>query len=213
MKTNILYSAIFALIISSVFSSCAIVQKEEFAQRKYYNFPRTNHASNPEKTDFTVSGNTKSLIAEENITTPEPVITASAGEKSIVLSTHHTELVYRKNTAAKKQNTITENSPSTDSRVFSIKKSEVLKRAINKPRNPKSSDSGEKFLIMVIAAIFLPPLGIFIKENWRKTNKWFWITLALCALSMGIWLGYSPLGAGLWLVAAVIALLNVFDML
>src|ERR1035437_927146 len=196
MKTNILYSAIFALIISSILSSCAFMQKGEFAQRKYYNFPRTNHSINVEKTDYTATNHQKEnspvIIAEEKTKTSEPIITASAGEKSILISKHRAEPVSKKNTAEKNQSQTTSNSISNDNSVFTLKKSEIRKLARNKINNSKSSDAGTMLIVMIIAAIFFPPLACFIKDHWR-TSKWFWITLLLCVLSLGIYLGVSEI--------------------
>ena len=72
-------------------------------------------------------------------------------------------------------------------------------------------DPDVMFVILIILSFFIPPLAIYLHEN--GTNKWFWITLILCILSGGFlgW-GFTP-GAGLWFIAALIALLVVFDVL
>ena len=71
-------------------------------------------------------------------------------------------------------------------------------------------------IIAIIAAILIPPLGVYIKNNWR-VNSWFWITLVLCILAggfLGIGNAGFILGFGiLWLAAVIIALMNVFDVL
>src|ERR1035437_3492033 len=145
MKTNILYSAILALIISSILSSCAFMQKGEFTQRKYYNFPRANHSVNAEKTDFTVfnqqKGFSPTVVAEEKIKTPELIITASAGEKIILISKRRTELVSKKNNIEKNLNATTTNLLPPDNSVFSLKKSEIRKFARQKLNDSKSSDA------------------------------------------------------------------------
>src|SRR3974377_96663 len=43
MFTKISRLSISIFIISMMFASCSVIQQKEFAQRKYYNFPRTNH--------------------------------------------------------------------------------------------------------------------------------------------------------------------------
>ena len=85
MKTSALYSVIFALILTAFFSSCSFLQKQEFAQRKYYNFPRTNHSITGKSSDFASSKKEKTVTEkitanEEN--SPEPAITASADKKT-----------------------------------------------------------------------------------------------------------------------------------
>src|ERR1035437_7725581 len=160
MKTNILYSAIFALIISSILSSCAFMQKGEFAQRKYYNFPRTNHSVNAEKMDYTAYNhqkeNSQSIAAEEKAKTTEPIITASVGEKIILISKHHAEPDSKKITAEKNQSEITFNSISNDNSVFTLKKSEIRELVKQNNSNSKNTDAGTMLFIMIIAAIFFP---------------------------------------------------------
>ena len=216
MKTNILYSAVLALIISSILSSCAFMQKGEFAQRKYYNFPRTNHAINGEKTDFTALNEQKeyspTITAEKNTPTPEPIITASAGGKPILDSKHRAEILTRKKSAKNNPNTVTSTVLPSDNSNFTIKKSEIRKLARKNIANSNSPNSGGMLIIEIIAAIFFPPLSCFIKDN-SKTSKWFWVTLVLCILSLGIYLSGIFAGGLLYLVAIIIALMHALDAL
>ena len=86
-----------------------------------------------------------------------------------------------------------------------------MKLAKKKAMDPKSSSDG-MFLIMILAAIFVPFIGVYIKNSWR-TNNWFWITLVLCILSIFGFGFINPLFFGLWGIAVIIALLNVFDVI
>jgi len=212
MKTNILYSAAFALLVSSILSSCAFMQKGEFAQRKYYNFPRTNHSVNGENTDFTAANqhaNAPTVATEEKIKNPEPIVTASAGEKNIIVSKHRSAITGIEKKAENITNETT--SPPADSPVFSYKPSDIRKLAREKSNDSKLPDAGAMLLITILAAIILPPLGIFIKENWR-TNKWFWVTAILCLIT-AIGFNIASYFWGLWVVAIVIALLDIFNVI
>ena len=92
-----------------------------------------------------------------------------------------------------------------------VKKSDIRKQA-RKSMNPLlASDAGLTLFVEVIAAIFIPPLAIYIKDH--HTNKWFWITLLLCLLGGGFSFIYIGVFGLFWLAAIIIALMNVFDML
>jgi uncharacterized membrane protein YqaE (UPF0057 family) len=75
-----------------------------------------------------------------------------------------------------------------------------------------SADGAEDavmLLILILLAIFLPPLAVYLKQD--GIDKWFWVTLILCLLSI-IGIGFTYL-YGLWFIAFVIALLVVLDIL
>jgi uncharacterized membrane protein YqaE (UPF0057 family) len=72
-------------------------------------------------------------------------------------------------------------------------------------------DSDVMLVLLVILAIFLPPLAIYLKSK-DVRNKWFLITLILCLVSLIGWWFFFYSGL-LYLAAVVIALLYVFDML
>ena len=50
MKTISLYISIFTIAVVASLSSCAL-KKDEFAQRKYYNFPRAKHIMEKNETE------------------------------------------------------------------------------------------------------------------------------------------------------------------
>ena len=215
MKTNSITYVIFLLLLSSMISSCAFLQKEEFAQRKYYDFPRTKHSVKNKQTEQVSVLATEKNIAQNGMVTEdtkvsETLVSASLNNKEIIFSKPEKYVVYAdKNVTV---NSIMENVQKTTS-VFSKKKSDVLKSEKNRISNSQSSDAGIMMFLMVIAAIFIPPLGVYMKDRPRLTN-WFWVTLVLCILSGGVW-GWGLVGgaSGLWLVAAIIALLVVFDII
>lgn len=64
-----------------------------------------------------------------------------------------------------------------------------------------------KLILLVILAIFIPPLAVYLKNE--SIDKWFWITLILCLLSFTAF--FFIFGGAFWLIAVIIALLYVFD--
>ena len=66
-----------------------------------------------------------------------------------------------------------------------------------------------EFVLIVILAILLPPLGVYLYENSITIN--FWITLILCLASMSFFV--SRFLGGLWVIAVIWALLVVFGVL
>lgn len=74
---------------------------------------------------------------------------------------------------------------------------------------PLQDDDTMKILL-VILAIFIPPLAVYLKDN--AVSKWFWITLILALLGIfGFWfLFYTGF---FWLAAVVIAILYVLDLI
>jgi len=67
-------------------------------------------------------------------------------------------------------------------------------------------------VLLVILAIILPPLGVYLKDG--GITGLFWLTLLLCLLlGGGFFLGIGILGGGGWGLAAILALLRVFDVI
>ena len=98
-----------------------------------------------------------------------------------------------------------------ESHVFPVKKVSQFKALSLAPNKKDASDADVKLVLLVILAIFVPPLAIYLKDN-KAVSNWFWITLILCLVSL---LGFYLFvyGSLLWLVAVIIALLRVFNAL
>lgn len=210
MKTTI-YSALAALAFASLLSSCAFLQKGEFAQRKYYDFPRSKHSVNETatiKTTKQTQPENNPVIDQRETEETTPLVSASVNKKEII--TTRTES--KKQAPAKHAvvNSAT-TSEETEAPAISFKKSDIKKQARELKKNFKRGEAGVMLFIMVLAAIFIPPLGIYIKDH--HTNKWFWITLLLCLVGGGGYLFYVGLMGLFWLVAVIIALMDVFDLL
>ena len=211
MKTSALYSVIFALILSAFFSSCSFLQKGEFAQRKYYNFPRTNHSITGKPSDFASAKKEKTVtekITAKEENSSEPSITASADKKASPPSILKEKIISAEKKESKSfgKNILKDESP-----VVHTNKMELLKRAIRKLTNP-SSDSDAMLILELILAILLPPVAVLLKSG--KLSKWFWITLLLCIFAGGLFgLTYGGYGGLLWAIAVVIAICYVFGII
>lgn len=210
MKTNILYSAAFTFILSLVLTSCAFLQKEEFAQRKYYNFPRTKHAvegvQTAEAPAVAPKPVTEKVTAKEETSAPEQTITASVAKKQVLAAEKKAKPFHIANAEIKKR--LVEKIE-TESAKVTIDKPKVMQLARQKATDSRS-DSDAMLIVELLLAVVLPPLACILKAS--GINKWFWITLLLCILSGGLIWGPAYVGGGafLWVVAAVIALLYVF---
>jgi uncharacterized membrane protein YqaE (UPF0057 family) len=215
MKNSLIRSTLFVSIASVVLSSCAFLQKSEFAERKYYNFPRTNHSVDP-KQDETASLKDENAIpsiaiaSEQKIRGNSPVITASADKKEVIIAKNILPAVriYKQLPSIKPVQNNTADVP-----VISEKRSDALEFAKKKAFNPFSG-SDASFLIQILAAIFLPPIGVYLHDNGR-TGTWFWVTMLLClaAICGFAFIDFGLVGPGFWFIAAIIALLVVFDVL
>lgn len=210
MKTISIYISILTLAVVALLPSCAL-KKNEFAQRKYYNFPRAKHTVEKMDTEYisvkSNSGTTTAPAPVQKSKTSEPIAIASSSEKGITLTKPE---LYTSSSPEKPAANRINKRDKPEKSVVSYKKSDVIKLVRKNSRNAPASNSADGMLIlMILAAIFIPPLGVYLKEN--STTQWFWITLAICIASIVIGYGIVPGLFGLWFVAAIIALLVVFD--
>ncbi|MBI4931728.1 MAG: YqaE/Pmp3 family membrane protein [Bacteroidetes bacterium] len=214
MKSISVRTLLFLFITSTLVSSCAFLHKEEFAQRKYYNFPRTKHSNEGQETEhasvkFQDKTQSQTIVGQRENKCSETLVSASITQKEIIIA--HPEINIYSTAEPKVINTL-KATARTEVSVNYYKKSDILKHARKNLSHFSFSDAGLMMFMMVLAAIFIPPLGVYIKDMPSITN-WFWITLILCILSGGIWIGGITAGAGLWFIAAIIALLHVFDII
>lgn len=207
MKKTFFSFAFISLTTLLFLSSCATYQKDIFAKRKYYNFPRTKHIiSNPSEELTTINTVKPVLISSEtNTTNSEEKIT-----NTLSASTNQNTPAITKKEIMPKASQV----PAIT--ILEIKEtphavSSHTRNTLNKTIESHSSSSDGMFILEIILAVLLPPLGIYIKNN-NAVNKWFWITLILCLLGAFGW-GFMVIGLGgvLWFAAAIIALLFVFD--
>ncbi|MFN3341828.1 MAG: YqaE/Pmp3 family membrane protein [Flavobacteriales bacterium] len=66
-------------------------------------------------------------------------------------------------------------------------------------------------ILLVILALFIPPLAVFLKDG--AVSTMFWITLILCLIGGGWLWGWGYYFGGLYLIAIILALLYVLDVI
>ena len=207
MKTKILYSAAFTFILSLLLTSCAFLHKEEFASRKYYNFPLTKHSSEGVKTEQALMPVQKTVTEKisANKETSDEITTASVDKKQVAAVYKEIKPFYSETHTAKP---VEEDKIENASPVVSLKKAEILKIARNKMAN-SASGSDSMLILELILAILLPPLAVLLHNGY--VHKWFWITLLLCIVG-GVLYGMSYVGGGFFFygLAALLALMYVF---
>ena len=81
----------------------------------------------------------------------------------------------------------------------------IPKNESNKP----SKASDVELVVLILLAIFLPPLAIYLKNE--ETDKWFWASLILCLATITIF--YFLFGGLLWIAAMAIALMVVLELI
>jgi uncharacterized membrane protein YqaE (UPF0057 family) len=216
MKSSLLRPLAFAFIASALLSSCSVLQKGEFAQRKYYNFPRTNHSVDGKQDETAHVAPVKAApidhaVNKEANTINETTSSVSVSTKQVVPAKIKLPalVIGNKRTQIKQEEVIQSDVP-----VISEKRSDV--KAFSKERTfYELLSGGASFALQILAAIFLPPIGVYLHDNGR-TGAWFWVTMLLCIGAIACFAIGSPAilslaGGGLWFVAALCALLVVFD--
>lgn len=98
-----------------------------------------------------------------------------------------------------------------DSRKNSLKKKILSSSSRNLPGDPTKGGGDANLIILVILAIILPPLGVYLKDG--SITGLFWLTLILCLVGGGGILGLGLYFGGLYGLAAILALLRVFDII
>jgi uncharacterized membrane protein YqaE (UPF0057 family) len=95
----------------------------------------------------------------------------------------------------------------------SVVRSLAAIKEIQKAGSETSSESGDgdtDLILLVILAIFIPPLAVYLKD--KAVSKWFWIVLILSLLGLVGWWVF-PFAALAWLLAVIFAILYVLDKL
>jgi uncharacterized membrane protein YqaE (UPF0057 family) len=210
---SLLLSALSFVLLSS---SCASYKSDLFSKKKYYNFPLAKHRFSHASEQLSYK-NVKPVLLPEQKQAPthqSPAtekLTASTQTKATTVSKEKGALLC----STKKASSLLAPHPSLstqNSRVAESPKHDFEKEYSKKISGSKPFiDADAKFIIIVLLAIFLPPVGIFLKNN-NQVNNWFWLTLVLCLLALlGFGLLIPAIGPILWVAAAAIAILFVFD--
>ncbi len=213
--TKFIFSPVFLFVcLMTLVSSCSL---NEFAQRKYYDFPRTAHQVHNSGGE-TSAAKTKSSITEKIIR--EEKVVENPSDKKVETEIASTDklppakssfasssqkrikhIINQSSTAPVAAKTI----PTTigTEKKLDLKKIKA-KAALKKILFP----SGGDLLLLLIAAIFLPFIGVYLKDH--RTSKWFWITLLICLAAVGLF-SFQFYLIYLWLIASLIAVLHVLD--
>lgn len=93
----------------------------------------------------------------------------------------------------------------------------IKSRAINKFMNTiqpnkitqTSNDSDVALIILILLALFIPPLAVYL--YYGEINTQFWISLILTLLAGGIFFVGSSIGWGFPVVHALLVILGIFD--
>src|ERR1051326_4954595 len=184
MKTKNLYSAVFAFILSSLLASCTFLQKAEFAQRKYYNFPHVKNSVQGVPDEHVSTASVKTVTEKISVKDETPVnggvTTASTSVKQVPAVVKETRSEKRAIGSAAVIEDKLKSEP-----VVSLKRKDVFKIAHERSTR---SDSDVMLIVELILAIFIPPLAVWIHRG--SITKWFWITLLLCLLG-GVFIGMT----------------------
>lgn len=199
---------ILAILFLTSCSDKLGIQKRRYNKGYYIasSHKKHNTTASPENKHLSPSvlnNKTSELITPSNITSQE-ALTVNARQPEIDTKDIKVSKPTQAVTCPKKEN-VTASSGNTPI----IQKSQLKNIAseLAKTSPKKSSDSDVKLIILVLLAIFLPPLAVFLKNE--SVNTWFWVTLILCLLTFSIFFFFY--GGALWLAAIVIALLYVLD--
>jgi len=190
---KVLQVVAFCLPMVILLSSCGIIKNNDFQTQKYTNFKKGETSANrkiitKEKKDaqlFVVSENKEAIepiaaIAEDPSQTIVATVPEIKNEKDKPVN------VKRNNFFTKETNIIKRNHNA----------SFALNRFVNKP-NTASVERGDiDLLVLVILAIFIPPLCVFLIRGLRTE---FWLDLILTIL--------------FWVPGLIYALLVVFDVI
>ena len=219
MKKLTTCSTIFAFILYVFVCSCSFLQKEEscfsggsFVQRKYYDFPRSKHTADATQYRHTSMPSVKivseKIIADEENSSPAPVVIVSADSKKIIIADKKTKPAHFKSHITK---TISINDGKTETPLFSFKKYDLLK--FMRKKIVHFFPSSDAMLILeIILAVILPPLAVFVKDN--NVSTLFLVTLILWLIAVFGVAGFATgLGGLLWFAAAIIAILHIFDVI
>lgn len=204
MKKIFAYSSFFTLILFTFFSSCSLVQRTEFAKRKYYNFPYVKNEGT------TLSGEKSANHSQPMITTEissnkeeqipnTKTVTAYASESSVVSYPHKSHYQVPAIIVEKPKN-----------KLPVISEERMIKTGSLKQSPFAASDA--MLLLELILAIFIPPLAVYIHNG--RIDRWFWITLILCLVGGGFMVGtYTGYFGLFWATAVVIAICYVLGII
>ena len=174
-QTNILF--VLAIFIGAVLSSCS--SSSNFTKRKYFNF-KQDQKEFARATPNKPAAESNELAAEEAIAVNETIAPAEAQP---VAEPSKEAVKPSKKAIAKKEAVVTEqNAPALgfNTEKLSLGERMVLKQA-KKIAEKQNNNSGSDvpMILLVLLAIFIPPLAVFLVDG---IGTPFWIDLILTLL-------------------------------
>lgn len=195
MKSKKLH--LFCLVLTAIFlfSSCSKNDGTAFMKKKYTDFAVNKKRVEPAEVKETVKiEESKTVIAEEKQVAE---VSSSVIEENIVASSNDQPLVLD----GPKLNL--KDPVKAEKRVISVPAEEKkltfkeFKRELKKAKRETMTKGSDNMVLLVICAIFIPPLAVYLKEGAITTN--FWIDLVLTLL--------------FWIPGMIFAFLVVFDVI
>jgi len=228
-KITIVLLALFSLsIVTSCSTSNNVVSKHRIQKRKYnkgyYTSPNHNSVTSTQKnskdtenlvskkTNKSIENKIKNKLTETTNTPVNNTLNTKNNNNTteVIKDTKTPTVKLKKTKSSNSQNQLTNISPTRKN-----KKEQLTKKIVSvKKQLTKQSpiDSDVMLIILVILAIFLPPLAVFIFE---EVTTRFWIDLILWLVGIGVagiifGSGLAALGG---LIAIIYALLIVLDVI
>ena len=209
MKTKIFFSTALTLAVSAMLTSCAFLQRSEFAQKKYTNFHVAKHSVEGIGTEHAT------ISSIPPVTNELIVPTTAAKNETAVASANKTAsspaLEAKQEKPSAKSVTAIGNKIKNETP--SVKRKDIAKTVREIAKHSPSSSSDGMLIVELILAIFISPLAVFVHKG--DVSKWFWIDLLLWLFSGVIWFGVRYPGPGglLWAAAVVIAICYVLGVI
>jgi uncharacterized membrane protein YqaE (UPF0057 family) len=191
MKTfKLVPIAAFCLTAAMLLSSCGIMKNTDFSSQKYTNFKKGEAAINYKKTDNEKKevasnafvSNKKEISDNSSVTTNEP-------SQAVLNSVQKNKIE-----SGNKENSNYINPKGTEKNKISRSLLMVKNRLHNESTTSTENGGDTGLIILVILAIFLPPLSVFLA---RGLGNEFWLDLLLTIL--------------FWVPGVIYALLIAFD--
>jgi uncharacterized membrane protein YqaE (UPF0057 family) len=214
-KTNLFTIALSLFILASCATSSDVVDGGLFQKRKYnkgFHINKTKKIATPKTLE--------NEVEMANVVLEEKVSNDFVSNNQVVSSTpeqNNKENNFSNESKISEIEIISINNEDSKTENNEIKnvnnqnfRRDIIKRSINKSSrvtsfissNVSQTSSDAMFILLIILALFLPPLAVFIFED---ASKRFWITLILWAIGWGV--GWALLGPGLAGVCSLAAVI------
>ena len=200
---NTIKFAAFIFIASLLLSACST--SNEFSKQKYTNFKHSKHGNLASKADHSFATAKKEIAPATSISISEATVNPPASlTLPVVVQEVKPTTVLSTKTSRRTLAVITDKKPVTHMGKFATYKAfKATASALKKGSSTAASDVD--LVILVILAIFIPPLAVFLKEG--ATSR-FVLDLILALIGVvGWWI--FPFAGLAYLAAIIYALIIV----